>query len=108
MLLRYELNNDQARRKIFIGGLSYNTDDEKLRNHFSCFGIIEDAVVMKDLVTNRSRGFGFVTFIDSESLECALAAPNPNKIDGRKVRRLRIACSCEILLITRPYPILNS
>ena len=50
-------------RKIFIGGLSYGTDDEKLRKYFSAFGTVQDAVVMKDPVSRRSRGFGFITYI---------------------------------------------
>ena len=50
-------------RKIFIGGLSYGTDDEKLRKYFSAFGTVQDAVVMKDPVSRRSRGFGFITYV---------------------------------------------
>ena len=77
-------DGEVARRKIFVGGLSYNTDDDKLRKYFSAYGTVQDAVVMKDPVSRRSRGFGFITYIDIDSLERAVRA-DPHTIDGRKV-----------------------
>lgn len=77
-------DDEIATRKIFIGGLSYSTDDDKLRKYFSAYGTVQDAVVMKDPVSRRSRGFGFITFIDIESLDKALDV-DPHTIDGRKV-----------------------
>ncbi|KAF0695969.1 Aste57867_13241 [Aphanomyces stellatus] len=50
--------------KIFIGGLSYETTDEKLRSYFGAYGTVTDAVVMKDPISRRSRGFGFITYAD--------------------------------------------
>jgi len=47
--------------KVFVGSLSYNTDDHGLKNKFSEFGNVQDAVIIKDRETGRSRGFGFVT-----------------------------------------------
>ena len=57
-------------QKIFAGGLPSAVDDAMLRQHFERFGEITDAIVMIDRHTNRSRGFGFVTFRDSVSGLC--------------------------------------
>ena len=59
--------------KVFIGGLSLNTDKESLKEHFDKYGEITDAVVMRDPGTKRSRGFGFVTYADGESVDRCLA-----------------------------------
>ena len=49
-------------KKVFVGGISFNTTDESLRNAFERFGPITDARVMMDAATQKSRGFAFVTF----------------------------------------------
>lgn len=49
-------------RKLFIGGLSLNTTDESLRDFYGQWGTIVDCIVMRDSMTKKSRGFGFVTF----------------------------------------------
>jgi RNA recognition motif-containing protein len=82
------MNDATAQRKIFIGGLSYGTDDEKLRKYFSTYGPVQDAVVMKDPISRRSRGFGFITFCDLDSVDNALAH-EPHTIDARKVEAKR-------------------
>merc|ERR1719405_423019 len=51
-------------RKIFVGGLSPNSTAESLISHFSEFGKISDASVIHEAVTRRSRGFGYVEFVD--------------------------------------------
>jgi RNA recognition motif-containing protein len=57
---------------------------EKLRRYFKNFGPVQDAVVMKDPVSKRSRGFGFITFYDVNSVDNVLAN-EPHTIDARKV-----------------------
>jgi RNA recognition motif-containing protein len=47
--------------KLFVGGLPYHTTDKSLREHFSVYGDIEEAVVITDRQTNKSRGYGFVS-----------------------------------------------
>ncbi|TMW57223.1 hypothetical protein Poli38472_003148 [Pythium oligandrum] len=74
--------------KIFIGGLSYETTDEKLRSYFSAFGPVTDAVVMKDPISRRSRGFGFITYADSIYVDRALAQPS-HILDNRRVEAKR-------------------
>uniref|UniRef100_M3YMI4 RRM domain-containing protein n=1 Tax=Mustela putorius furo TaxID=9669 RepID=M3YMI4_MUSPF len=73
-------------RKLFIGGLSFETTDESLRNHFEQWGTLTDCVVMRDLNTKRSRGFGFVTYATVEEVDAAM---NPHKVDGRVVEPKR-------------------
>ena len=70
--------------KLFVGGLSFETTDEKLRAYFQTFGSVSTAVVKRDSVLRRSRGFGFVTFLSHHSAEKALAQAD-HRIDGRRV-----------------------
>ncbi|KAL4810161.1 hypothetical protein BDV18DRAFT_53592 [Aspergillus unguis] len=72
--------------KLFIGGLAWHTTDETLREGFSHFGTIEEAVVVKDYDTLRSRGFGFVRFSSDEEADKAMEAMNNREFDGRVIR----------------------
>ncbi|CAI7566032.1 unnamed protein product [Penicillium bialowiezense] len=72
--------------KLFIGGLSWNTDDQSLRQKFEEFGVVEDATVVKDRDTGRSRGFGFVRYGSDEEATVALEAMNNQEFDGRVIR----------------------
>ncbi|CAI7904763.1 unnamed protein product [Closterium sp. NIES-53] len=69
--------------KIFIGGISWETKTEDLIEHFKQYGTIVDAVVMKDRVTGRPRGFGFVTFEDPSA--CDKVVEDQHVIGGRAV-----------------------
>lgn len=60
--------------KLFIGGVSYSTDDSGLREAFSRYGEVLDAKIIMDRETGRSRGFGFITFATSEEASSALQA----------------------------------
>ena len=75
-------------RKVFIGGLSYKTDDETLKNYFAKYGKLVDYVVMKDGQSGRSRGFGFVTYSQSFMVD-ELMKNRPHIIDGRQVEPKR-------------------
>ncbi|THD26791.1 Heterogeneous nuclear ribonucleoprotein 27C [Fasciola hepatica] len=70
--------------KLFVGGLSQATNNGSLRLYFSRFGEVDDAVVMMDNKTGRSRGFGYVKFHESESVTLALEA-KPHILDGKEV-----------------------
>ncbi|CAL1533249.1 unnamed protein product [Lymnaea stagnalis] len=74
---------DTQYTKIFVGGLPYHTTDQSLREYFDKFGDIEEAVVITDRQTGKSRGYGFVTMSDKLAAERACKEPNPI-IDGRK------------------------
>ncbi|KAF6171398.1 hypothetical protein GIB67_009539 [Kingdonia uniflora] len=58
--------------KLFVGGLSYDVDDSKLKEAFSQYGEIVEAQVVMDAATSRSRGFGFVSFKSSEQANIAI------------------------------------
>ena len=72
--------------KDFVGGLSWNTDQESLANNFSKFGNIEEATVITDRETGRSRGFGFVTFSDAESADRSVKEMDGVELDGRNIK----------------------
>ena len=61
-----EIPNDPG--KMFIGGLSWQTTPENVREYFSQFGDVAEVMVMKDPATRRSRGFGFITFTQASSV----------------------------------------
>jgi len=72
-------------KKLYIGNLSWGTSTENLRAMFEAYGEVEDAIVMSDRETGRSRGFGFVTFTNGEDADAAIEAMNGKDIDGREV-----------------------
>ncbi|KAM9782867.1 RNA-binding protein 24b [Neosynchiropus ocellatus] len=79
----HSAQKDTTFTKIFVGGLPYHTTDSSLRKYFEVFGDIEEAVVITDRQTGKSRGYGFVTMADRASADRACKDPNPI-IDGRK------------------------
>ena len=97
--------------KIFLGGVSFNTTEDTLRNYLGKYGTVLDVVIMRDKFTNQSRGFGFATFTEQEGentscentdlpsqLPCAAAEKalaDTHQIDGRKIevrRRGNFVC----------------
>lgn len=70
--------------KMFVGGLSWDTETFGLREYFKKFGEVKDCTIKKDSKTERSRGFGFVLFGDKESVEKVLAQKE-HYLDGRKI-----------------------
>lgn len=75
-------DRDVSQRKLFIRGLSCDTSTEGLRSLFSAFGELEEAVVILDKVTGKSKGYGFVTFKHVDGAILALKEPSKT-IDGR-------------------------
>ncbi|RFU25031.1 hypothetical protein B7463_g11301, partial [Scytalidium lignicola] len=72
--------------KLFIGGLAWHTDESALRQKFEEFGAVQEAVVVKDRDTGRSRGFGFVRYGQESDADAAIAAMNNVEFDGRTIR----------------------
>ncbi|KAM7495265.1 hypothetical protein LguiB_029874 [Lonicera macranthoides] len=70
-------------RKLFIGGISWDTNEDRLKDYFSIFGEVLEAVIMKDRTTGRARGFGFVVFTDPAVAERVIK--EKHNIDGRMV-----------------------
>ncbi|KAE8679913.1 RNA-binding protein 1 [Hibiscus syriacus] len=77
-------NNSFRTKKIFVGGLSATLTEEEFKNYFERFGRITDVVVMHDSMTNRPRGFGFVTFDSEESVENVMQK-NFHEVNNRLV-----------------------
>jgi RNA recognition motif-containing protein len=73
-------------KKLFVGSLSWDTNDDGLHEAFAQFGEITEAKVITDRDSGRSRGFGFVTFVDEEAADKAIAAMNGFQLDGRAIR----------------------
>lgn len=73
-------------KKLFVGGLSWGTNDDGLRDAFARFGSISEARVIMDRETGRSRGFGFITFDDDQDAINAMNEMNGKELDGRSIK----------------------
>jgi RNA recognition motif-containing protein len=73
-------------KKLFVGSLSWNTNDDGLYEAFAPFGEVVEAKVITDRNTGRSRGFGFVTYNADEDADKAVSALNGTELDGRTIR----------------------
>lgn len=71
--------------KLFVGNLSWSTDDATLRRACEKYGKVDEAKVVTDRETGRSRGFGFVRFERAQDAQLALALDG-TKLDGREIR----------------------
>ena len=69
--------------KLFVGNLSFNTTENDLQDAFAAFGTVVEANLMMDRMTNRPRGFGFVTMSSAEEAQKAIDAMNGKEMDGR-------------------------
>ena len=72
--------------KVYVGNLAWAVDDAKLKEMFSEFGAVSEAIVIKDKYSGRSKGFGFVTFDSDDDAQKAIAALNEKDIDGRALK----------------------
>jgi RNA recognition motif-containing protein len=72
--------------KLYVGNLPWSVDEEKLKELFSPYGEVEEATVISDRNTGRSKGFGFVTFKDDESAKKAIEEMNEKEIEGRALK----------------------
>ena len=72
-------------KKVFVGGLSWDTTDASLRKAFALYGEITEAKVISDRDTGRSRGFGFVTFVRDEDAKNAISKMNGTSLEGRNI-----------------------
>ena len=73
------------KQNLFVGSLAYATTDDSLKEFFEQIGEVERAMVAKERETNRSRGFGFVTFVDEANNQKAVDALNGKELDGREI-----------------------
>ncbi|KAJ3676671.1 hypothetical protein LUZ60_004083 [Juncus effusus] len=72
--------------KLFVGGLSFDTNEASLKNAFSQYGEIVSVNVICDRTTGKSKGFGFVKFSSDTHASAALQKLNGQTLDGRNIR----------------------
>ena len=69
--------------RLFVGGLSFTTSTDRLREAFARYGPVDSAAVMTDRETGRSRGFGFVEMSSSEEAQSAITMFHGKDYSGR-------------------------
>ncbi len=74
-----------SKNKLFVGSLSWDTDNRGLREAFEQYGEVTDVKVITERDTGRSRGFGFVTFASADAARDALDGMNGQQLDGRTI-----------------------
>ena len=72
-------------KKLYVGGLSYNTKSDALKELFEKAGTVETVDIIMDRMTNQSKGFGFVEMSTEEEAAKAIEMYDGQEIDGRKV-----------------------
>lgn len=72
-------------KKLYVGGLSYSTTEDMLRDAFAQAGTVESATVIMDRMSGRSKGFGFVEMATDEEAQKAIEMWNGKELDGRTV-----------------------
>lgn len=73
-------------RRLYVGNLNYNTDEQTLRSAFSQFGEVKEVKVVMDRETGRARGFAFVEFMNDAEAANAIVQMNGMDLDGRALR----------------------
>ena len=72
-------------RKLFVGNLSFNTDERRLQELFESIGPVDSVNVVRDQMTGRARGFAFVEMQSDESAQAAIQKFNETELDGRRI-----------------------
>ncbi|MBI1971244.1 MAG: RNA-binding protein [Candidatus Wildermuthbacteria bacterium] len=70
-------------KKLYVGGLSYDTAEDTLKNFFAGAGTVESAAIITDKASGRSKGFGFVEMSTEEEAQKAIEMFNGKELDGR-------------------------
>lgn len=72
-------------RKLFVGNLSFNTEERTLQDLFAQAGPVASVRVMRDMATGRARGFGFVEMETEDAAQAAIDKFNNTELDGRRI-----------------------
>ena len=70
-------------KKLYVGGLSYDTTQDALQTYFSQAGTVETATIIMDKMSGRSKGFGFVEMATEEEAQKAIEMFNGKEFEGR-------------------------
>ncbi|KAI4340991.1 hypothetical protein MLD38_025773 [Melastoma candidum] len=92
--------------KLFIGGISWDTNEERLKEYFGTYGEVMEAIIMKDRTTGRARGFGFVVFADPSVADRVIK--EKHNIDGRMVEAKKAVPRDDQKVLGRNTGIINS
>ncbi len=71
--------------KLFVGNLSFQTTENELQDMFEPYGTVKEALLVMDKMTNRPRGFGFVTMSSAAEGQAAIEALNGKSLGGRNI-----------------------
>ncbi len=72
-------------KKVYVGNLSWDTTEDGLKDFFSQAGTVESAVIIKNKMTGKSKGFGFVEMSTEEEAQTAIETLNGKELDGRNI-----------------------
>ena len=72
-------------KKLYVGNLPWTINSQSLKDLFTEFGEVVEAVVISDKFSGRSKGFGFVTFAEEAGAQNAITAMNEKEVEGRKM-----------------------
>jgi RNA recognition motif-containing protein len=72
-------------KKLFVGNLSWNLSEDDFKNTFAEIGSVEEAIIIKDKFTGKSKGFGFVTYTNDEDADKALSELEGRELEGRNI-----------------------
>ena len=72
-------------RKLFVGNLSFNTDERRLQELFESVGPVDSCNIVRDQMTGRARGFAFVEMQSDEDAQTAIQRFHDTELDGRKL-----------------------
>jgi len=73
-------------KKVYVGNLPFSVDQEKLKELFGGFGETEEMIVISDKFSGRSKGFGFVTYVNDADADKAVAEMNEKDLEGRPLK----------------------
>ena len=72
-------------KKLFVGNIEWGATEEDLKELFAQHGAVEEAVIIKDKFSGRSKGFGFITFTNDEEADTAATKLNDYDLNGRQL-----------------------
>jgi RNA recognition motif-containing protein len=72
-------------KKLFVGGISFDTTEDTLKDTFSQAGTVESAIIITDKISGRSKGFGFVEMSSEEEAQKAIEMFNGKELNGRTI-----------------------